>query len=67
MLEMQAAIGRIQLKRMKDWTAARTANAMALREAMLPFAGGGGGEGAGVSVCVLPVIASRRRRRGNPP
>jgi dTDP-4-amino-4,6-dideoxygalactose transaminase len=42
MLEMQAAIGRIQLKRMKDWTAARTANALAIREAMLPFAGEGG-------------------------
>jgi dTDP-4-amino-4,6-dideoxygalactose transaminase len=39
MLEMQAAIGRIQLRRMKDWTAARTANAMALRDALLPFAG----------------------------
>jgi len=42
MTEMQAAIGRIQLKRMKDWTAARTANAMAIREAMLSFAGYGG-------------------------
>jgi dTDP-4-amino-4,6-dideoxygalactose transaminase len=42
MLEMQAAIGRIQLTRMKDWTAARTANALAIREAMLPFAGESG-------------------------
>ena len=42
MLEMQAAIGRIQLRRMKDWTAVRTANAMALRGALLPFAGEGG-------------------------
>ena len=42
MTEMQAAIGRIQLKRMHDWTAARTANAMAIREAMLLFAGEGG-------------------------
>ena len=42
MLEMQGAIGRIQLRRMKDWTAARAANAMALREALLPFAGEGG-------------------------
>ena len=37
--EMQAAIGRIQLRRMKDWTAARTANALAIRRALLPFAG----------------------------
>jgi dTDP-4-amino-4,6-dideoxygalactose transaminase len=42
MTEMQAAIGRIQLRRMKDWTAARTANAMAIREVMLPFTGEGG-------------------------
>jgi dTDP-4-amino-4,6-dideoxygalactose transaminase len=42
MTEMQAAIGRIQLKRMKAWTAARTANAMAIREAMLSFASEGG-------------------------
>jgi dTDP-4-amino-4,6-dideoxygalactose transaminase len=42
MLEMQAVIGRIQLRRMQDWTAARAANAMALREALLPFAGEGG-------------------------
>ena len=38
MLEIQAAIGRIQLKRMADWTAVRTSNALAIREAMLPFA-----------------------------
>ena len=42
MLEMQGAIGRIQLRRMKDWTAARAANAMALSVALLPFAGKGG-------------------------
>ena len=42
MLEVQAAIGRIQLRRMKDWTAARAANAMALREALLPFSSEGG-------------------------
>jgi dTDP-4-amino-4,6-dideoxygalactose transaminase len=42
MLEMQGAIGRIQLRRMKDWTAARADNVMALREALLPFAGEGG-------------------------
>lgn len=33
MLEMQAAIGRIQLGRMAAWTAARTANAEAIRNA----------------------------------
>ncbi|KDP84474.1 DegT/DnrJ/EryC1/StrS family aminotransferase [Cupriavidus basilensis] len=36
MLEIQAAIGRIQLKRMADWTARRTANAMTLAEALKP-------------------------------
>jgi dTDP-4-amino-4,6-dideoxygalactose transaminase len=32
MMEMQATIGRIQLRRMADWTAARTANAHRLKE-----------------------------------
>lgn len=31
MLEMQAAIGRIQLRRMADWTARRTVNALRLK------------------------------------
>lgn len=39
MLEMQAVIGRIQLTRMAEWTAARTANAARLRQALLPLAG----------------------------
>jgi dTDP-4-amino-4,6-dideoxygalactose transaminase len=39
MLEMQAAIGRIQLRRMADWTRARTAHAKAIRDALAPFAG----------------------------
>lgn len=39
MLEMQAAIGRIQLKQMADWTAARTRHANILRDAARPFAG----------------------------
>ncbi|HEY0594180.1 DegT/DnrJ/EryC1/StrS aminotransferase family protein [Sphingopyxis sp.] len=39
MLEMQAAIGRIQLRRMAEWTAARTHNAALLRAALAPFAG----------------------------
>lgn len=39
MLEMQAAIGRIQLGRMAEWTRARTDNAKILHEALTPFAG----------------------------
>lgn len=42
MLEMQAAIGRIQLRRMADWTAARTAHAAVLTKALAPFAVEGG-------------------------
>ena len=38
MLEMQAAIGRIQLRRMADWTAQRTANAHAIWAACRPHA-----------------------------
>jgi dTDP-4-amino-4,6-dideoxygalactose transaminase len=37
MLEMQAVIGRIQLRRMADWTARRTANAEAIWLACRPF------------------------------
>lgn len=37
MLEMQAAIGRIQLRRIADWTACRTANAAAVTDALRPF------------------------------
>ncbi|RIX27010.1 DegT/DnrJ/EryC1/StrS family aminotransferase [Sphingomonas edaphi] len=36
MLEMQAAIGRIQLKRMADWTAMRNHNASQMLEALAP-------------------------------
>jgi dTDP-4-amino-4,6-dideoxygalactose transaminase len=43
MLEMQAVIGRIQLRRMAEWTRARTAHAKAIRDALAPFAGEGGG------------------------
>lgn len=42
MTEMQAAIGRLQLRYMADWSAARTANASAIREALLPLAGESG-------------------------
>jgi dTDP-4-amino-4,6-dideoxygalactose transaminase len=38
MLEMQAVIGRIQLRRMAHWTTLRHANAAALVEVLLPFA-----------------------------
>ena len=38
MLEIQAVIGRIQLRRMKEWTALRQANAAALASVLLPFA-----------------------------
>ncbi|MDG1109906.1 MAG: DegT/DnrJ/EryC1/StrS aminotransferase family protein [Burkholderiaceae bacterium] len=37
MLEMQAAIGRIQLKRMADWTAARARNAKAMSDSCKKF------------------------------
>lgn len=36
--EMQSAIGRIQLRRMPKWHAARTANANAITQSLLPFA-----------------------------
>jgi dTDP-4-amino-4,6-dideoxygalactose transaminase len=39
MLEMQAAIGRIQLRRMAEWTNRRKANADSLVLALQPFAG----------------------------
>ena len=42
MIEMQAAIGRIQLRRMAGWTAARTRHADAMRTALAPFARDGG-------------------------
>lgn len=40
--EMQSAIGRIQLTRMPEWQAARTANAIALTRVLEPFAGENG-------------------------
>jgi dTDP-4-amino-4,6-dideoxygalactose transaminase len=42
MLEVQAAIGRIQLRRLPDWKAARQANAEAYASALKPFAGDNG-------------------------
>ena len=38
MLEVQAAIGRIQLRRMAEWTAARTSNAQRIADACRPHA-----------------------------
>ncbi len=40
--EMQSAIGRIQLKRMQDWTRARIENAAILTRALAPFCGDDG-------------------------
>ena len=40
--EMQSAIGRIQLRRMPEWHAARAANAAALTDVLMSFAGEGG-------------------------
>lgn len=42
MIEMQAAIGRIQLRRMAAWTAARARNAESIRAAVAPFSGDDG-------------------------
>ena len=39
MMEMQAVIGRIQLKKMAEWTKIRTQNAKILRETLTQFAG----------------------------
>ena len=37
MTEIQAAIGRIQLKNLKNWTLSRTANANKIRNTLIPF------------------------------
>lgn len=42
MLEMQAVIGRIQMRRLPDWTAARTHHALRVADALRPFSGNGG-------------------------
>jgi dTDP-4-amino-4,6-dideoxygalactose transaminase len=39
MLEMQAVIGRIQLRRMAQWTSQRQGNAARLSQALVPFGG----------------------------
>ena len=39
MMEMQAVIGRMQLKKMAEWTKIRTQNAKILRDALTQFAG----------------------------
>lgn len=38
MTEIQGVLGRIQLRRIADWTAARTKNASAITSALMPFA-----------------------------
>ena len=40
MMEMQAVIGRIQLKKVAEWTKIRTQNAKILRDALTQFSGG---------------------------
>ncbi len=40
MMEIQAVIGRIQLKKMAEWTNIRTQNAKILRDALTQFSGG---------------------------
>lgn len=57
MLEVQAAIGRVQLELMADWTAARTRNAERLRLALAPFAGPDG-------VVRVPTIAKTESDKG---
>jgi dTDP-4-amino-4,6-dideoxygalactose transaminase len=42
MLEMQAAIGRVQLTKMPEWLAKRNQNARILTESLLPFTGNDG-------------------------
>lgn len=42
MTEMQATIGRIQLKRIEEWTQKRAANAAIITNALLPFSKDGG-------------------------
>ncbi|MEO0003256.1 MAG: hypothetical protein RLZZ22_948 [Pseudomonadota bacterium] len=58
MLEMQAAIGRIQLRRMSDWTARRQANAAALRAALLPFADSDGPVRLPAFACASGCVSS---------
>lgn len=42
MMEVQAAIGRIQLRRMEEWTRSRSRNAEIIRNALKPFSEGDG-------------------------
>ena len=71
MLEMQAVIGRIQLGRMADWTAARTRNAEAIWAACRKFdalrvpefgCSGCGGDGSRVKPGMTDVVMSRSAR-----
>ncbi len=42
MMEIQAVLGRIQLRRMDEWTAARNAHARSIHEALRPLSGSDG-------------------------
>ncbi|HJR82840.1 MAG TPA: DegT/DnrJ/EryC1/StrS aminotransferase family protein [Sphingomicrobium sp.] len=53
MLEMQAVLGRIQLRRMEEWTSARNANAKRIGDALAPLARGDG------PVRLAPFVTSR--------
>ncbi|MEO8454681.1 MAG: DegT/DnrJ/EryC1/StrS aminotransferase family protein [Sphingomicrobium sp.] len=55
MLEVQAAIGRIQLQRMPHWTAARNANAKRIHDALMPLAEENG------PVRLAPFVTSKTR------
>ena len=58
MLEMQAAIGRIQLRRMAAWTAGRTQNANVLKAALMGLSGPGG-------VIRIPALDAQATERGS--
>lgn len=64
MTEMQAAIGRIQLRRMESWTKVRNAHANRLSEALRPLAGPDGTvrllepKCSGCSICTTGIGAS---------
>lgn len=58
MLEMQATIGRTQLRHLSDWTATRAANAARLRAALAPF-----GEADGIAR--VPGLTEAERQAGS--
>ncbi len=58
MLEMQAVIGRIQLRRIAEWTAARQENAVILRRAFEAFSGATGAVRLPVFACQVGIGCS---------